>query len=110
MGLISENKDDTKESWRISHDDLKFEKKLGDGANGEVFTAKWHGTDVAVKMPSAGSLVAPLPDGTTLLHATQNSSEFDKEVKTLAAIRHHNLCSYFGFQVAAGRSPAIFGD
>lgn len=39
MGLISENKDDAKESWRISYDDLKFGKKLGDGANGEVFTS-----------------------------------------------------------------------
>ena len=99
IGLISENKDDAKESWRISYDDLEFGKKLGDGANGRVFIAKWHGTDVAVKMLSAGSLVAPLPDNTTVLEATQNSSEFDKEVKTLAAIRHPNLCSYFGFGI-----------
>lgn len=95
------------EIWQVSYDELKFGKKLGDGANGEVFTAQWDGTLVAVKVLPSHSLVIESKGDLDSSELPELDSEFTKEVKTLAALRHPNLVSYFGFGVRPGHAGLL---
>jgi hypothetical protein len=40
----------TRDEWEINTDELEMAETLGTGGYGEVFRAKWRGTEVAVKM------------------------------------------------------------
>ena len=69
--------------WLIDEKDIKFIKKLGDGASGVTHLAEYEGEKVAVKMYSAG-----------ILNNDLNSVK--NEMDILSQMRHRNIVSFRG--------------
>ena len=69
--------------WKVNFCDLNLVKKLGEGACGTVYSAKWHGKDVAAKVfdKQAGSV--PL-------------TAFAMEVAIMQDLRHPNVVLFMG--------------
>ncbi len=47
-----------KEEWNLDWEEIEMGEPLGMGGYGEVYKAKWRGTEVAVKMVAAESQVS----------------------------------------------------
>jgi len=75
--------DNTRYEWEVPVEELKLEKKLGEGSYGVVHRAKWRGIDVAVKE------LKDLTDEEAL-------SDFKKEIAILGKLRHPNVILFMG--------------
>jgi len=74
--------DDSDSIWEIEYDDLAFLEKIGEGAYGIVFKAKWNQRLVAVKK---------------LKESVESVSQFRKEIGIMSAMRpHENVLRLFG--------------
>ena len=71
----------TRDEWEINTDELEMAETLGTGGYGEVFRAKWRGTEVAVKMMSARDS----------LLTKDMQRNFAEEVRVMTALRHPNV-------------------
>ena len=68
--------------WHIQYDDVQFGDLLGRGANGQVFQAKFRGSDCAVK---------------TLLSFQSDALElFKNELMLMSQLRHPNILQMLG--------------
>eukprot|EP00002_Diphylleia_rotans_P040670 TRINITY_DN9704_c0_g1_i4.p1 TRINITY_DN9704_c0_g1~~TRINITY_DN9704_c0_g1_i4.p1 ORF type:complete len:629 (-),score=92.08 TRINITY_DN9704_c0_g1_i4:240-2126(-) len=74
----------TRPMWEIAPSEVKIIKKIGQGANGEVYHGVWKNTDVAVKKVFSQQV------SDTLLR------EFRAEVHTMSQLRHPNVCLFMG--------------
>lgn len=77
-------------SFYIDFADLKFDYKndfVGGGGYGEVFKAKWLGTDVAVKRFGRKCITK------------KNIIDFIKEIEIVNQMRHPNIIFYLGVSV-----------
>jgi serine/threonine protein kinase/ABC-type phosphate transport system substrate-binding protein len=70
-----------KDEWEIDTNELEMAETLGTGGYGEVFRAKWRGTEVAVKMMAA-------KDNLLTRDMQRN---FAEEVRVMTALRHPNV-------------------
>ncbi len=73
-----------KEDLELTHDDLVFHQKLGEGSFGIVYRGTWRDTDVAIKQVKVEAL-----DGEAL-------SEFQSETKIMQSLRHPNVVLFLG--------------
>jgi ABC-type phosphate transport system substrate-binding protein len=71
----------SKDAWEIDTDELEIAETLGTGGYGEVFRAKWRGTEVAVKMMAARDN----------LLTKDMQRNFAEEVRVMTALRHPNV-------------------
>jgi hypothetical protein len=71
----------SKDAWEIDTNELEMAETLGAGGYGEVFRAKWRGTEVAVKMMSARDS----------LLTKDMQRNFAEEVRVMTALRHPNV-------------------
>jgi serine/threonine protein kinase len=77
----------TAEVLDIPFDEMRLGRKLGEGAFGVVFKAKWHGNDIAVKQVKLRSM----PGGRNML------AEFESEISQMAQTAfHENLVQLHG--------------
>ena len=82
-----------REDWDIDWKDLEIGEELGMGGHGEVFKAKWRGTEVAVKMLAANVTV------------TKDMQRcFAGEVEVMAKLRHPNVVL---FMAASTKPPKM---
>lgn len=70
---------------------------IGGGAFGEVYVAKWHGTEVAVKC-LAPSLLAPsnASSGSSSTPGHKAAADLMREAAMLAKMHHPNIVSVYG--------------
>jgi ankyrin repeat protein len=83
-------KDVSHQNWVISVEELQLGKMIGKGSYAEVYSAKWHGTEVAAKLFT-------LPGGSTDSQAEFSTALLNKitdEADLLAAIRHPNVVAF----------------
>eukprot|EP00045_Choanoeca_perplexa_P015907 m.206852 g.206852 ORF g.206852 m.206852 type:complete len:1421 (+) comp17114_c0_seq1:183-4445(+) len=76
--------------WEIQEQDLEFGERIdinSRGACSEVFQAKWHNIQVAVKKLNPVLL---------LLDADGYTADFDREVRMLRSMRHPHVVLFFG--------------
>lgn len=66
---------------------------IGAGAFGEVYLARWHSSEVAVKCLTAGTLA---PDGGMGSHTTEAVADLMREADILASLRHPNVVAVYG--------------
>jgi len=75
----------------ISFAELKMKSLIGGGGFGQVWSATWRGTPVAVKVLSA------ITDPQTKMHVQKAIlQEFAAEINLLSGMRHPNICLYIG--------------
>jgi hypothetical protein len=74
-----------KDIQRIQLEDLNSEGKIGDGSFGDVYKAKWQGSDVAVKVLKEG--IVDLPEF---------MGDFIREAATWSKLTHPNITQFFG--------------
>ncbi|KAG2378136.1 hypothetical protein C9374_008758 [Naegleria lovaniensis] len=72
-------------NYIIPANDLKFEKKIGEGASGSVYQAKYNMIDVAVK---------------SIIRTEETDEIFEKEVMLLVQLRHPNIISFYGICIS----------
>lgn len=72
----------------IVYSDLKMNHLIGGGGFGQVWSATWRGTPVAVKVLSASS--------ESLMVQKAILQEFVAEINMLSGMRHPNICLYIG--------------
>ncbi|KAG2377897.1 hypothetical protein C9374_008982 [Naegleria lovaniensis] len=72
-------------NYIISASELKIEKKIGEGASGSVFKAKYNMMDCAVK---------------TIIKKEDAHENFEKEVMLLVQLRHPNIISFYGICIS----------
>ncbi|KAG2370690.1 hypothetical protein C9374_008961 [Naegleria lovaniensis] len=65
--------------------ELKIEKKIGEGASGSVYKAKYNMMDVAVK---------------TIIRKDDTHQDFEKEVMLLVKLRHPNIICFYGICIS----------
>jgi len=73
------------EEWKISLDDLLLHRRIGSGAMGATYLAKWEGVAVAVKVACAGN---------SGMHSWRS------EVAALTRLRHPNIVRCLGATAA----------
>jgi hypothetical protein len=73
---------------RVEVSDLKIDRRIGRGSFGEVFHARWAGTDIAVKK---------LPKH--MLTNQKFLEDFAQEISIMAALRHPNVLQFLGVAV-----------
>ena len=78
--------------WEISTDELEMGDPLGAGGYGEVYRARWRGTEVAVKM------IPPAAFG------KDTARSFIEEVRVMTALRHPNVVL---FMAACTKPPKM---
>ncbi|EFC45703.1 tyrosine kinase [Naegleria gruberi] len=79
-------------NYIIPANELKFEKKIGEGASGSVYQAKWNMMDVAVK---------------TIVRKEGSNDMFEKEVMVLIQLRHVNIISFYGICISETQSYMV---
>mmetsp|Transcript_34369 Transcript_34369/g.86279 ORF Transcript_34369/g.86279 Transcript_34369/m.86279 type:complete len:769 (+) Transcript_34369:194-2500(+) len=72
------------EDWKLDVSKLRIDKKIGQGAFGEVFKGEYLGTPVAVKSLITGSISEDV------------DIEFKREVSILKSLRHPNIVLFMG--------------
>ncbi|KAG2383320.1 hypothetical protein C9374_004657 [Naegleria lovaniensis] len=87
LSSFSKNNSSNTLSLIIPSSELKFEKKIGEGASGSVYLAQWNSNRVAVK---------------TLSRDDDYSSmdEFEKEITVLIQLRHPNIINFYGIFIS----------
>ncbi|KAG2383314.1 hypothetical protein C9374_004651 [Naegleria lovaniensis] len=87
LSSFSKNSSSNALSLIIPSSELKFEKKIGEGASGSVYLAQWNSNRVAVK---------------TLSRDDDYSSmdEFEKEITVLIQLRHPNIINFYGIFIS----------
>ena len=78
--------------WVIPPQELKLGCRIGSGSFGQVFTADWNGTEVALKQMHDKSLT-----GSTV-------QEFSDEIRVMQGLRHPNVVLFLG---AVIQSPTL---
>jgi len=73
-----------REGFSIAYQEIKFEKKIGAGAFGEVWKGEWAGTDVAIKK----ILKADIKES--------DLGEFAAEILLMSKMRHPNIVQFLG--------------
>ena len=68
----------------VDHADIEFGSPIDRGAYGEVFRGVWQGTDVAIKVFSAGLLTS------------EGVASFQREVFVMNCLRHPNVVLLLG--------------
>ncbi|KAG2388284.1 hypothetical protein C9374_000448 [Naegleria lovaniensis] len=71
----------------IPIEDIKIERKIGEGGNGVVYLGLWRNLKVAIKSVKAFDL------------SEEESDEFDKEAAILSRLRHFNVVQFYGVTV-----------
>lgn len=83
-----------REKWDVPVSELQVGTKLGSGAFGDVFMARWRNRPVAVKQLTRGD------DGFTL----EVVEDFQKEMRLLSQLEHPNIVRFYG---AVTRPPNL---
>ena len=87
-----------RQSWELGHDSIMIEKKLGEGAFGEVYKGEMY-LDQNLKIPVA---IKTLRD----IEATKSErQEFLKEARLMRQLRHKHIVSLYG--VCAQEQPMM---
>jgi serine/threonine protein kinase len=69
---------------------------IASGAFGDVFLARWHGTEVAVKCLSS-NLLAGNSEGGSSAAGSAAAADLMQEASMLAALHHPNIVAVYGF-------------
>lgn len=75
--------------WVIPPSELKLGRRIGSGSFGEVFSADWNGTEVALKQMHDKSLTGAAVE------------EFSGEIKMMQGLRHPNIVLFLGAVIQA---------
>ncbi|EFC42325.1 predicted protein [Naegleria gruberi] len=67
--------------------DIEIISKIGEGSNGVVYKARWHGTFVALKTLKINSL------------SEEENEEFEHEAALLSSLKHPSIVSFYGISV-----------
>jgi serine/threonine protein kinase len=70
---------------------------IASGAFGDVFLARWHGTEVAVKCLSSNLLVGSGEEGGSSAAGSAAAADLMQEASMLAALHHPNIVAVYGF-------------
>ena len=73
-----------REGFHINYSEIKFSKKIGAGAFGEVWSAEWAGTKVAVKKILKADI------------SEDDLAEFSQEILLMSKLRHPNIVQFLG--------------
>jgi len=73
-----------REGFSIAYSEIKFTKKIGAGAFGEVWKGEWAGTDVAVKKILKNDI------------KESDLGEFASEILLMSKLRHPNIVQFLG--------------
>jgi serine/threonine protein kinase len=82
-----------REEWNLNWDELDMGEPLGAGGYGEVFKAKWRGTEVAVKMVASTTQVTK-----------EMQKFFADEIHVMTTLRHPNVVL---FMAASTKPPKM---
>lgn len=82
-----------REEWNLNWDELEMGEALGMGGYGEVFKAKWRGTEVAVKMVASNTQVSK-----------EMQKSFTDEIHVMTTLRHPNVVL---FMAASTKPPKM---
>jgi preprotein translocase subunit YajC len=82
-----------REEWNLNWDELEMGEALGMGGYGEVFKAKWRGTEVAVKMVASKAQVTK-----------EMQKNFADEIHVMTTLRHPNVVL---FMAASTKPPKM---
>jgi len=74
--------------FTIPIEDIEIVKRIGEGANGVVYHAKWNNTDVAVK-------------SLKFFNELEDDGEFEREAALLSSLRHPSIVSFYGVSIAS---------
>mmetsp|Transcript_12505 Transcript_12505/g.45598 ORF Transcript_12505/g.45598 Transcript_12505/m.45598 type:complete len:613 (-) Transcript_12505:2254-4092(-) len=83
----------------IPAEELKFQRRLGGGAFGEVFLASWHGVEVAVKRLNP-LVYSGAEDGNA-----SSIADFMAEARLLASLHHPNIIATYGVLSTSSSAP-----
>jgi hypothetical protein len=86
----------------IAYSDLKMNHLIGGGGFGQVWSATWRGTPVAVKVLSASS--------ESLMVQKAILQEFVAEINMLSGMRHPNICLYIGACLEPTNRAIVTGE
>jgi Protein tyrosine kinase. len=86
----------------IVYSDLKMNHLIGGGGFGQVWSATWRGTPVAVKVLSASS--------ESLMVQKAILQEFVAEINMLSGMRHPNICLYIGACLEPTNRAIVTGE
>ncbi|KAG2374413.1 hypothetical protein C9374_010697 [Naegleria lovaniensis] len=96
-------------SYLISAQEIVIVKRIGEGANGVVYLAKWNNTQVAIKSLKTDtcSTSSIERDNTNIVELEEfiDSSvhEFEKEAMIMSSLRHPNIVFFYGIIVSEER-------
>ncbi|WIA07913.1 hypothetical protein OEZ85_007392 [Tetradesmus obliquus] len=76
--------------------ELEVLRFIASGAFGDVFLARWHGTEVAVKCLSS-NLLAGSSEGGSSAAGSAAAADLMQEASMLAALHHPNIVAVYGF-------------
>lgn len=82
-----------KSEWLIDEKDIKFGKKLGDGASGVTYVGEFKGEKVAIKTYSAAMLMNDI-------------NSVKNEMDILSTMRHKNIVQFRGLMLQRDRPSA----
>lgn len=77
--------------WELDMKEIHFHHKLGEGSFGEVWLGSFRGTKVAIKRMHEGQVHHGGEEGPGTA-----AQSFEREIETLACIRHPNVVNFFG--------------
>lgn len=84
----------TVENFTFNLDDVTFDKRVGEGADAEVFRAKWRGSIVAIKRLKKKTRSAAATSSYTAVQTC-----FFQELSFMIRLRHPNLVLFMGASV-----------
>ncbi|KAL9645866.1 hypothetical protein ABK040_003596 [Willaertia magna] len=77
------------QTFLIPVEELKIEKKIGEGGCGTVYSAKWGNNTVAIKSIKIS----------TLDEEEESENDFEKEASLLSTLRHPNIVTFYGVTI-----------
>jgi len=75
--------------FTIPIEDIEIVKRIGEGANGTVYLARWRGTEVAIKSLKLSE------------NSEEESEEFETEASLLSSLRHPAIVSFYGVAMSS---------